>query len=71
LAEVDAETLHAAITRWTDCGYAITFGRTGDGGAIGVHLLAGGEKRSKYFSTAAECEDFLTSVPGPVGEQST
>jgi hypothetical protein len=65
LLPVDAECLRDAIAAWTGRGYAITFGRTGDGGAMGVHLLAGGDKRSRYFSDVSELEDFLTRLHAP------
>lgn len=62
LLPVDAECLRDAVASWVALGHAITIGRTADGGAIGVHLLANGEKSSRYFSTIAELEDFLTLV---------
>lgn len=64
LMPVDAEGLRDAIAIWTGLGHAITFGRTQDGGAMGVHLHAGGERRSRYFGTVAELEDFLATVRG-------
>lgn len=62
LATVDADLMKDAIQRWTDLGHAITIGRTSDGGAVAISLLAGGQRRSKYFSDLSELEDFLTSV---------
>ena len=59
LATVDADLARDAIARWTDLGHAITIGRTGDGGAIAISLLAGGARRSMYYSDLAELEDFL------------
>lgn len=62
LTNVDAETLRDAIALWTELGHAITIGRTSDGGAVGVHLLAGGERKSRYFTDIAMLEDFLVTV---------
>lgn len=62
LANVDADGLKAAIAAWTDQGHAITFGRTSDGGAISVSLLAGGQRKSQYFPDIAALEDFLALV---------
>lgn len=64
---VDAEAIAGAITRWLARGHAISFGLSGDGGALGVHLIADGEKRSRWFGTVGEAEDFLTTIPGPSG----
>lgn len=62
ILQVDAETLRDAVAVWTNEGYAMTFGRTQDGGAIGVHLLAHGNKKSKYFADTSELENFLQSI---------
>lgn len=70
MAAVDSDTLADAIASWTGRGYAITFGRTSDGGALGVHLLAGGEKRSRYFTDVAELENFLQVIAGRGGAES-
>lgn len=67
LATVDAETLRDAITAWTELGHAITIGRTSDGGAIAVSLLAGGQRKSKYFADLAVFEDFLVTVRDGAG----
>jgi hypothetical protein len=66
---IDPEVLASAIARWCGAGHAVSFGLSGDGGAFGVHLIAGGDKRSKWFATAQECEDFLTTVPGANGTE--
>ena len=66
---VDADGLHDAIASWVNQGYAISFGRTSDGGACGVHLHANGDKKSFYFGTVAELEDFLSRVRAPGGGQ--
>ena len=65
IKEVDPEALHGALVRWLTQGYAMSFGFSGDGGALGVQLVAGGEVRKKWVSTVAEAEDFLATVPGP------
>ena len=63
--QIDAECLRNAIARWTGRGHAISFGLSGDQGAFGIHLIAGGQKVSKWFGHVAEAEDFLTTLPGP------
>lgn len=63
VAEVSPDMLLRALIRWVGAGYALSFGLSADGGALGVHLLAAGQKRSKWFSTVAELEDFLASIP--------
>jgi hypothetical protein len=63
LREIAPESLHGAVVRWCGSGCAISFGLSGDGGAFGVHLIAGGQKRSRWFGTVAELEDFLSTVP--------
>lgn len=67
LEEIHAATLHEAITSWCAKGYAITFGLTSDGGALGVHLLADGNVRKRYFPTPEEVEAFLTVVSDSQG----
>lgn len=62
--QIDAEAIHGAVVRWCGQGYAISFGLSGDGGAFGIHLLAGGEKRSRWCAAVGEAEDFLSTVPG-------
>lgn len=66
LLNLDPECLRDAVASWVSQGYAISFGQTSDGGAIGVHLIVGGDKKSKYFTTVAELEDFLTRVSGTI-----
>lgn len=65
MSEIDSDSLLGAVVRWCGQGHAISFGLSGDGGAFGVHLIAGGEKRSRWFGHVAELEDFLATVPGP------
>lgn len=62
LATVDADLMRDAIGHWVALGHAITIGRTSDGGAIAISLLAGGQRRSQYFADLAALEDFLTVV---------
>jgi hypothetical protein len=62
LATVDAETFRDALAVWTSLGHAITIGRTSDGGAIAITLLASGHRTSKYFADLALFEDFLVSL---------
>lgn len=63
LREVSEEMLKRALIRWVGAGYALSFGLSADGGALGVHLLAAGQKRTKWFSSVQELEDFLASIP--------
>ena len=69
LSTVDAELMRDAITAWTELGHAITIGRTSDGGAIAISLLAGGQRQSKYFADLAVLEDFLAVVRDGAGAQ--
>jgi hypothetical protein len=62
LATVDAETMRDAIAAWTGLGHALTIGNTSDGGAVAVTLLAGGARKSKYFTDLALLEDFLVTL---------
>lgn len=65
IGELSPDVLQSAMVRWLALGHAISFGLSGDGGALGIHLIANGEKRSKWFGHVAEAEDFLSTVPGP------
>lgn len=60
--ECDAECLLAAIAAVTEAGHALTFGRTSDGGALSVTLLAGGTPHKLYPSTAAQAEDLMSRL---------
>jgi hypothetical protein len=59
---VDPELVQNVIAEWTALGYAITFGRTSDGGAMGVHLLANGRKQATYHATVDELETRLQEI---------
>lgn len=61
--QIDAETLAGAVARWTSQGYAISFGLSQDLAVFAVHLLVGGDKRTKWCKDVPEAEDFLASVP--------
>lgn len=54
--DVNASTLVEALDKWTGHGYAIILGRTSDGGAIAVQLLAGAWRHKLYASTPDELE---------------
>ena len=69
LATVDAELMRDALSRWFALGHAITIGRTSDGGAVAVSLLAGGSRRSQYFADLAMFEDFLVTLRDRSGAQ--
>lgn len=62
MSEVDPSLVHNAIVEWTSAGFAITFGRTSDGGAMGVHLLANGRKLPTYHSTVEDLEMRLQDI---------
>lgn len=62
MGTVDREAVYAAVVAWVNQGYAISFGRTSDGGALAVNLHANGDKESAYFGSATEAEDFLSRV---------
>ena len=66
LAEISPDCLCGAIVRWLSQGHALSFGLSSDGGALGVHLIVSGSKRTRWFNGVAELEDFLTTIPGPV-----
>lgn len=66
-ADVDANLVHEAIQVWVEQGYAISFGHTSDGGALGLHLVAGGVKRSLYGASVEEVEDHLRTIIGSKG----
>jgi hypothetical protein len=63
LEQISPDMLLRAVVRWCGAGYALSFGLSADGGALGVHLLAGGQRRSKWFQNVAELEDFLATIP--------
>jgi hypothetical protein len=67
LTAISPDSLHGAVVRWLALGHALSFGLSGDGGALGVHLIASGEKRSRWFGQVSELEDFLATIPGPDG----
>lgn len=62
--QIDHETLAGAVSRWVLQGYAISFGLSSDGFALGVHLIVGGDKRTRWCKDVPDAEDFLSSIPG-------
>ena len=64
LAEISPDCLLGALVRWCSQGHALSFGLSSDGGALGVHLIVSGSKRTRWFNGVAELEDFLASIPG-------
>ena len=62
--EVDAATFGAGCLRWLGRGYALTCGLSSDGGALNVKLLANGDVRSEWFTSAKDVEDFMSAIPG-------
>lgn len=58
----DPHQLLAAIVNWTRGGNAVTLGRTSDGGALSLTLLAGGERLKKYAKDADELASLLKAL---------
>lgn len=63
-AMADSAQLADAVAHWTEAGNAITLGRTSDGGALSVTLLAGGERKKLYAANADELDQLLTAIAG-------
>lgn len=60
--DIEEALLVRALSAWTDAGYAITFGRTSDGGAISMSLLAGDYRKKLYAADAEELADALARI---------
>ena len=69
LATVDADTMRDAVAAWVELGHAITIGRTSDGGAVAITLLANGHRQAKYFHDLALFEDFLVTLRAASAEE--
>ena len=71
-AMVDSSQLAAVVNLVTDGGRGITLGRTSDGGALSVAILATGEQPDKYYFTdpgqfaafASRIQDWYTAGLG-------
>ena len=62
LLNCDAETMRDGVALWLELGHAIPFGKTSDGGAVAITLLAGGQRTSRYYTDVATLECFLVSL---------
>ena len=60
--DADAAMLAAAVTAVTNLGHGIVLGRTTDGGAVSICILAGDTKPRIYASTAVELARRLQQV---------
>lgn len=61
-SDVNAGTFVEALDKWTGHGYAIILGRTSDGGAIAVQLLAGDWRHKIYASSPDELEALCAQI---------
>lgn len=59
---VGGELLRDAVVTVTDCGDAILFGRTGDGGALSVQILHNKKATKFYPSDASELMELLQGI---------
>ena len=60
--QIDGDVLRECVARVTARGDAVLFGRTGDGGALTVHILTGGKAEKFYVSDASELMELLTGL---------
>lgn len=60
--QVEGSLLSTCVERVTDHGDAILFGRTTDGGALSVHVLAGGRAEKFYVTDASELMQLLLDL---------
>lgn len=68
--QVSGDLLSEAVQRVTERGDAILFGRTTDGGALSVHILAGGEASKFYVTDGSELMELLTGLIAAVSASS-
>jgi len=60
--DVDADCIRAAVARASSLSYALTLGRTSDGGALSISILTGAAPVKLYAPSPAACEDILTRI---------
>lgn len=60
--QVSGDLLSKAVERITNRGDAVLFGRTTDGGALSIHVLAGGEASKFYVTDASELMELLEGL---------
>jgi hypothetical protein len=61
-SEVEPTLLSRCVQAVTNAGDAITFGRTSDGGAYYVGVLADGKVDKRYLDSGESLEDLLRSL---------
>jgi hypothetical protein len=61
-SQVSGSLLSECVARVTDRGDAVLFGRTTDGGALSVHILAGGAATKFYVTDASELMELLQGL---------
>jgi hypothetical protein len=61
-SQVSGSLLSECVARVTDRGDAVLFGRTTDGGALSIHVLAGGEATKFYVTDASELMELLQGL---------
>jgi hypothetical protein len=65
---VKPQLLALVISAVTDCGDAIVFARTRDGGALAITVLAGEERKRLYGDSVGEITDQLNLVRRAYGQ---
>ncbi len=60
--QIEGATLRECVTRVTERGDAILFGRTSDGGALSIQILTGGKAEKFYVSDASELMELITGI---------
>lgn len=60
--EVDGDVLRAAAEAVSRLGHALMLGRTSDGGALSVTILAGAARTKKYFDDSRNAQEWLRHV---------
>lgn len=61
-ADIDATRLHAYIVAVTEAGCAPVFGRTTNGGALSLVVLAGEQKPKEYANDAPDCYAVMAEI---------
>lgn len=69
-SQVSGSLLSDCVGRVTERGDAILFGRTTDGGALSIHVLAGGKATKFYVTDASELMELLTGLIAAVDAES-
>jgi len=61
-SQIEGSALRECITRVTERGDAILFGRTSDGGALSIQVLTGGKAEKFYVSDGSELIELITGI---------